>query len=336
MGELVSVLVPAFNAEKWIGQCIKSVLSQTWPNRELIIVDDGSSDRTFEIARQFQSGWVKVVSQDNMGASAARNKALSLAQGEFIQWLDADDLLARDKISEQLRYAKDVKNSSLLLSASFGSFFYRVHKARFRATGLWADMSPVEWFITRFNDRVWMNPAVWLVSRSLTERIGPWDERLTLNDDGEYFARAVAACEGIKFVPEAICYYRQANADSLSKTYSHQALESLFLSLKLCYGYLILREDSERTRTSALGHLQNCLIFFYPEEKEILARANELAKDLGGTLTAPVLSRKYLLIKKLFGWNIAKRLILTVPKLKKRVLGSCDKLISVLEDGRTP
>ncbi len=336
MGELVSVLVPAFNAEKWIGQCIESVLNQTWPECELIVVDDGSSDRTYEIARKFQSGRVKVVSQNNMGASVARNKALSLAQGEFIQWLDADDLLAADKISRQLRHAKDIKDPSVLLSSSFGSFYFRVHKARFTPTSLWNDMSPVEWFITRFNDRVWMNPAVWLVSRRLTEQIGPWDERLTLNDDGEYFARAVAACRGIKFVPEARCYYRQANADSLSKTYSHEALESLFLSLKLCYGYLLQREDSGRTRAAALGHLQNCLIFFYPEEKEILARADDLAKDLGGCLTAPRLSSKYLLVKKLFGWTTSKRLVLTVPKLKKRVFGTYDKIMSELEIRTNP
>lgn len=331
MGKLVSVLVPAFNAQRWIGECITSVLSQTWPEYELIVVDDGSSDRTYEIARRFQSRCVKVVSQDNRGASAARNKALSLAQGEYIQWLDADDLLAADKISQQLRYEGELRNSSVLLSSCFGSFFFRVHKARFRPTRLWNDMSPVEWFITRFSDRVWMNPAVWLVSRRLTDQIGPWDERLTLNDDGEYFARAVAACEGIRFVPEARCYYRQANAGSLSKTYSHEALESLFLSLKLCYGYLLLREDSERTRAAALGHLQNCLLFFYPEEKEILARADDLARELGGTLAVPRLSRKYLLVRKLFGWNRAKRVALAVPKLKKRAFATYDRFMSSLE-----
>lgn len=331
MQELVSVLVPARNAEKWIGECIRSVLNQTWPNCELIVVDDGSLDGTYEAAKAFQSRRVKVLTQQNMGACSARNKALSLAQGDYIQWLDADDLLAPDKIALQLKHAKEQRDPSVLISSSFGSFYFRVHKATFRPTHLWQDMAPVEWFIARFTNRVWVNPAVWLVSRRLADLIGPWDERLTLNDDGEYFARAVAACSGIKFVSEARCYYRQANPGSLSKIYSHKALQSLLLSLKLCYGYLLLLENSDRTRTAVLEHLQHCVIFFYPDEKELLERADELAKELGGTLTVPKLSAKYAFVAKVFGWNVGKKLVLTVPKLKKRTASSYDKLMSMFD-----
>ena len=123
MAQLVSILIPAYNAEKWIRDTINSALSQTWPKKEVIIVDDGSTDNTLQIARQFESKSVKVITQENMGACVARNKALSFAQGDYIQWLDADDLLAPDKISQQLKYAGDGRNSQILLSSAWCRFY---------------------------------------------------------------------------------------------------------------------------------------------------------------------------------------------------------------------
>jgi len=329
MSEKVSILIPAYNAEKWIRETIMSALSQTWSNCEIIVVDDGSSDKTFDVASRFQSKTLKVVRQVNMGASAARNKALTLAQGDYIQWLDADDLLAPDKISQQLKNADDRKNPLRLLSSSFGYFYYRMHKAKFLPTKLWQNLTPVEWLITRLSDRVWIHPAAWLVSRKLTDKIGPWDERLSLNDDGEYFARVVAACDEVKFVPEAKSYYRQVNTNSLSNTFTHKSRESLYLSLELCYRQLLALENSERTRTAALKHLQICLINFYPEEQELLKKISELAEELGGNLTLPKLQFKYIIIKKLFGWDVAKNLVFDVPRFKKKALGHYDRFLNI-------
>lgn len=329
MQELVSILIPAYNAEKWISETIRSALSQAWPRCEIIVVDDGSSDKTFDVASSFQSKNVKVIRQENRGASAARNTALTHAQGAYIQWLDADDLLAPDKLNLQLCNADDGHETLELLSSSFGYFYYRVHKAKFLPSRLWRDLTPVEWLITRFTDRVWIQPAAWLVSRKLTEKIGPWDERLSLNDDGEYFVRVVAACEKVRFVPEAKSYYRQVNTNSLSNTFTHRSRESLYLSLELCYRQLLALENSERTRNAALMHLQICLINFYPEEQELLRKVSELAQELGGSLTLPKLQLKYALVKNLFGWNTAKNLIFDVPRFKKKVIGHYDRLLNI-------
>src|SRR5262252_8996544 len=96
---LVSILIPSFNAERWIRQTLESAVNQDYSHKEVILVDDGSTDRTLEIARTFESRVVRVIAQSNSGAPAARNRALAHAQGEYIQWLDADDLLAPSKIS---------------------------------------------------------------------------------------------------------------------------------------------------------------------------------------------------------------------------------------------
>src|SRR5215467_62161 len=102
MQRLVSILIPAYNSEEWIAETIRSAIGQTWPNKEIIVVNDGSTDRTAEVAQRFASRQVLVISTENEGASSARNHAFRLSQGEYIQWLDADDLLAPDKIECQL------------------------------------------------------------------------------------------------------------------------------------------------------------------------------------------------------------------------------------------
>src|SRR6266436_10021329 len=109
MPSLVSILIPAYNAEPWIADTVRSALAQTWPRKEIIVVDDGSRDETLSIAQQFASKTVSIVAQENRGAAAARNKALELCQGDYIQWLDADDLLAPDKVARQMEAAEELE-----------------------------------------------------------------------------------------------------------------------------------------------------------------------------------------------------------------------------------
>jgi glycosyltransferase involved in cell wall biosynthesis len=130
MKPLVSILIPAYNAQRWLADTIESALGQTWPQKEIIVVDDGSRDQTLSVARQFASKNVFVVTQENQGGSAARNKAFALCQGEFIQWLDADDLLAPDKIAKQMEAWVKCPNKETLLSAAWGYFIYRSHTGR--------------------------------------------------------------------------------------------------------------------------------------------------------------------------------------------------------------
>ena len=156
MKPLVSILIPAYNAERWIADTIQSALAQTWPRKEIIIVDDGSRDGTAAIARRFASKTVTVISQQNQGASTARNKALELCQGHYIQWLDADDLLSADKIAKQMAVAQECEDKRILLSSGWAYFMYRPSKAKFIPTSLWCDLSPVEWLVRKWDDNAHM------------------------------------------------------------------------------------------------------------------------------------------------------------------------------------
>src|SRR5437016_8780326 len=150
MNPLVSILIPAYNAERWITDTIRSAVAQTWRKKEIIIVDDGSRDGTAAIARRFASKTVSVISQQNQGASTARNRAFELCQGDYIQWLDADDLLSPDKVAQQMAAAQERHGKRILLSSRWGYFMYRPSKAKFIPTPLWCDLSPVEWLVRRW------------------------------------------------------------------------------------------------------------------------------------------------------------------------------------------
>lgn len=305
MSELVSIVIPARNAEKWIALTIQSALEQTWPNKEIIVVDDGSTDHTLAIARTYESKTVKVIAQENKGASAARNEGLRYAQGNYIQWLDADDLLAPDKISEQMKAATNGQANLTVLSSPFALFYWRWEKATFSPSPLWQDLTPLEYLLSHLSDGHWMNPAVWLVSRRLTEKAGPWNEKLSLNDDGEYFCRMVSLSEHITFVREAKCYYRMSSFNQLSRAKSEDACESLLLSLRLCIQYLRALEDSERTRRASLSCLQMYMGYFYPDKTRLLEVITNLASDLGGELNPPSSNSIFRILKGLIGWNAA-------------------------------
>ncbi|MEJ2216106.1 MAG: glycosyltransferase [Gemmatimonadota bacterium] len=100
---LVSVIVPAYQQRRWVAEALDSVLAQTYPRIEVIVVDDGSTDGTGDLVRDRFGDAVRVVRQANQGLAAARNAGLALARGELIQFLDADDRLAPDKIALQVQ-----------------------------------------------------------------------------------------------------------------------------------------------------------------------------------------------------------------------------------------
>lgn len=328
---LVSILIPAYNCEKWIAGAIKSALAQTWPRIEVIVVDDGSRDRTVEVAGRFASDRVRVVSQPNRGASAARNAAYSLAQGDYIQWLDADDLLHPDKIRLQMAEADSLASGKTLLSSEWGYFYHRCEKARFVPTALWCDLTPSEWMMRQMEQNLHMQTATWLVSRALSEAAGLWDPRMLVDDDGEYFCRVMTHSDGIKFVPGAMMFYRRSGSGSLCHIgRSDPKKEAQFLSMRLHISYLLSLENTERARAACVRYLQNWLIHFHPDRPDIVAQARRLANDLGGSLEIPDFPRKYRWIQKTFGATLARRVQMAVPNLKTNIIRSVDRALYLL------
>ncbi len=325
MQPLVSILIPAYNAQAWISDTLRSALEQTWERTEIIVVDDGSRDQTLAVARRFQSTRVRVATQENQGAAAARNHCLALSQGKYIQWLDADDLLGKDKIFRQMEAVTQGATKRILLSGEWGPFFYRSSRTRFTPTPLWCDLSPAEWLYRKMRMNLHMQTATWLVSRELTEIAGPW-QSLKVDDDGEYFSRLLALSDGVRFVPGARVYYRQPGSGSLSHIGRSDAkMAAQWRSMLSHIQYLRSLEDSDRVRAACVTYIQNWLPSFYPERRDLVAEAQTVARSLGGHLEEPRLSWKYSWIQKLFGWEWAKRAKIAFPSAKWAAVRSWDR-----------
>jgi glycosyltransferase involved in cell wall biosynthesis len=326
---LVSILIPAYNAEQWIGQTLESALEQTWPSKEIIVVDDGSADGTLQAAQKYIARGVKVTTQPNSGAAAARNKAFELSKGEYIQWLDADDLLSANKISAQMTIGQSTQEKRALFSSSWGEFMYRPAKAEFTPSPLWDNLTPIEWVLRKWENNAHMQTATWLVSRELTHAAGPWDTRLYGDDDGEYFFRVIRHCNGIRFVPGAKVFYRAAGSNRLSYIpKSEKKIRAQFLGMKLQIGYLRSMTDDSRAHAACIHYLQTWLHNFYPDHRDILEEAHQIARELGGELRTPRFSWKYAWIEKAFGWNAAKRAQVQYNQWKTCVIRYWDKALA--------
>jgi glycosyltransferase involved in cell wall biosynthesis len=329
---LVSILISAYNAQDWIADTLQSAIAQTWPRKEIIVVNDGSTDRTAEVARRFTSKGVTLVSTENCGLSAGQNHAYKHSQGDYIQYLDADDLLAPDKIERQFAGLREGDSRRVLLSSPWAPFYYRTRYARFVRNSLWQDLSPVEWLLRKMGENLHMQNATWLVSRELAEAAGPWDTGLHYDQDGEFFARVLLASEGTRFVPGTGIFYRAAGSESVSYIgRSDTKKDSLLRSMKLHIQYLRSLEESERVRKACLTYMQNWYHNFYPDRPEVLAELQALASQLQGHLEEPRLRWKYAWMKRVFGWRTAKWAQMALPQVKGSCIRCCDKAMYRLE-----
>jgi len=331
---LVSILISAYNAQEWIGYTLQSAVAQTWPRKEIIVVDDGSTDGTVEVARRFASRGVTVISTKNGGLSAGQNCAYRHSQGDYIQFLDADDLLAPDKIERQLAALTASDSKRILLSSPWAPFYYRTRHARFVRNSVWQDLSPVEWLLRKLGENLHMQNATWLVSRELAEAAGPWHEDLHYDQDGEYFARVLLGAERTRFVPETGIFYRVTGSNRVSYIgNSDKKKESLLRSMKLHIRYILSLEDSERVRKACLTYLQTWYYTFYPGRPDLVEELQRMAGELNGHLEEPRLSWKYAWMKPIIGWKHAKSAQMALPQFKASCMRRWDNVMYRLEGG---
>ncbi len=305
---LVSILVPCHNAAPWLRATLDSALAQTHPRTEVIVIDDGSRDDSLALARTYESRGVRVVAQPNRGASAARNHALRLATGDWIQFLDADDLLAPDKIARQLARAVSAP-AGAVFTARWARFVDDPAAAVVHAANpLFADLAPREYLLRYATIDCMMHPGAWLLPRTVTTAAGPWDERLSLNDDGEYFARIVAASSAVLHCPEALSLYRSGLPTSLSGQRTRRHLESAHLAATLTAAHLQRVDQGPDMRTAAADLLQRFAYDYYPAAPDLVADAERQARALGPARFAPLGGRAFHLLRHLVGWKRARRL----------------------------
>lgn len=224
----VSVLIPAFNASTFITDTLDSCLVQGDIIKEIIVVDDGSTDKTLETI----NNWLKqnpcnvyVIKTESRGGCHARNIAFTYATGDWIQWLDCDDILGDNKIERQLKWLSS--NPKSLAYSGWVKFNGNVTPTNFKDWDTLDDIyQPKAWI----ESRTMGVPACWLGHRSLFESIGPWDESLSINQDGEFFTRAIVKARSIGVVKRTGVHYRVGHSNRTSH-FSPKKATSLYKSV---------------------------------------------------------------------------------------------------------
>ncbi len=181
---LVSVVIPAFNGERTIADAINSALAQIEVDLEVIVVDDGSQDGTAAVVADIDDPRLRLVTQENRGVAAARNAGVELARGDWVAFLDCDDVWLRHKLQRQLQLMSAVPGcSASLASAYFVDDQLRPQKLR-RCVPV---DNPLLAFL-RFQNLP--NAASsWIVNRALLDRIGDFDSSLTRIEDWDFSIR---------------------------------------------------------------------------------------------------------------------------------------------------
>lgn len=219
---LISIIIPTYNRAHLIGETLDSVLAQTYSNWECIVIDDGSTDDTATLLNEYcikdnRLIFIPKTEDKKKGASISRNLGLKTARGEFIQFLDSDDILAPNKIEVQLDLLQNESKYTIstckwgkfnVLAESFNLFennvdyknFYDV-KEYFDLIGLYGGFFP---------------PLNFLVNIELINYSGYWNESLTVNDDGEFFFRILLNSDKILFSDKSYVLYRNSMEDNLS------------------------------------------------------------------------------------------------------------------------
>jgi glycosyltransferase involved in cell wall biosynthesis len=307
MSALVSVLIPCHNAGRWLQDTLVSALGQTWREVEIIVVDDGSTDNTLAVARSFRSDRIRIIEQPNAGQSAAENRAYREARGDYFEYLDADDLLSPDKIERQVVLLERL-GPEYVAACEWTRFYRTPDDGLFERQPGWEDRDPVDWLLDVWNAHSMMHGAAWLVPRGVAERAGPWDERLSLINDFDFFGRVVLASRGVRFCAGARTYYRSGNDTSLSGAKSRGAWESALLSLNLGTAHLLAVENSPRTRNACATVFMRFAFEVFAQQADLSAAAEARARELGGSPVQPSGGPLFQMLSSAVGWKRASRI----------------------------
>ena len=316
----VSVLIPMYNVEAFVASTIESVLNQTYPNIEIVIVDDHSTDNSYTIAESYVSKRVRLYKNPKKGACSARNFAFENSSGEYIQYLDADDYMSEGKIEKQmealasepqntLAFSTLRKESNSILSPLISRPIDRDYS------------QPIELLIDMWRDKGHNCPHCYLFSRQLHHAVGGWDETILKNQDGEFFSRVIQKAGKIKFIPNEYAVWRLMG-NGISSKHNIQTMKAQLDVIKKIAGIVLDYEDSDRTRYACASSLGWFLYLGYPDNHVFMPEIKSLYASWGqNTVLIPYKGKLFTFLRSFFGWRIA-----SVVVKNKVIIKICSQL----------
>lgn len=313
MTKLVSVIIPCFNAERWLAEAIDSCLQQTYPNIEIIVIDDGSTDNSLEIIKSYRD---KILWQSlpRRGGNHARNTGFALSSGEYVQYLDADDYILPEKIERQVCFLEETGADIVYGDWRFGhhlpdgtTFLDKINVSEAQADIL--ESLLINW---------WVAVAALLYKRTVVENSGGWDENLPAAQDRDFFISVVMNGAKVAYQPGCYSIYRRYGNVTVSTCSlprwiaSHcvvmdkverklSQLDNLSIKYRhaLAKGYFSLARDSLFINYSQYLQLLEKTLILFPEFRGNSTKAvYNLVQDICGFRQAERIACRILLVKR--------------------------------------
>ncbi len=307
---LVSIIIPCYNTERWIAEAIDSALAQTYSPIEIIVIDDGSTDKSLEIIKSYSDRLIYQTGT-NHGQSVARNKGFQLSKGKYIQWLDADDYLLPDKIQIQVAHLEATQ-----VDIVYGDWRHQYQETQPAKLGEIKISGKQEDILESLLSGWWATPAAYLVRREIVQQINGWDENLRAQDDPDLWIRAAIAGAKFSYQPGCHAIYRRYGEVTVStknrKIWCDSYTKVLKKSRKL------LQENNQLTDKykQALAKLHFSLARNYFDlDRNLYQYHLNLAKELNPDFQ-PNESGLYNLYAKFLGFTLADYLASWKRKVK--------------------
>ncbi len=216
MKPAVSVLIPVYNCERYLESAIDSVLEQTFRNFEIILVNDGSSDRSGEIAASYST--VRLFNCEHKGIPAARNFALSKAEGELIAFLDSDDMWVPEKLELQMNYLNDHPDCEIIF-CNYRNFTDIPKEQLTAAQRILLDKK-IDHCLTAA-----------CIKKTLFERFGGFDPDCAYAEDTEWTARIIMGGVDVSAHLDDILYMRRVHTDNITMAHNDTGNKAFYSSL---------------------------------------------------------------------------------------------------------
>ena len=309
----ISILIPCYNAEQWIAQAIQSSLDQTYANKEVIVVDDGSSDRSLEIIKIFDDR-IRWETQPNQGGNITRNRLLKLSTGEWIQYLDADDYLQPDKIEKQVAFLKQHPQADVIYSPSI----YEYHDGNDSRREILPIPEPrdpwillARWFLPQTGSPLWRKQAIL--------DVGKWKVKQPCCQEHELYLRLLIAEKQFEYYPGAGSVYRQWSEGTLCKRNKPETQRHRLAIKDRLEEYLRITNQLTQERLNAINQARfECARMIWLSDRqwarELIAKIR--STEINFIPSGAAAPKFYQFIYRLFGFAMAEHIAL----LKRRII----------------
>jgi glycosyltransferase involved in cell wall biosynthesis len=303
VNKLVSVIIPCYNAGRWVGEAVSSCLRQTYRPLEIIVIDDGSTDDSADVLRSF-GGKIRWERGPNRGGCYARNRGFSLSEGRYIQFLDADDYLLPEKIERQVAFLE--KSGADVV---YGDWRHQRHEPdgglvleKVQISGAQDDV------LESLLGGWWTANMALLLRREVIPRHGGWDESLEAGQDGDFFISIAMSGAGVCYQPGCYSIYRRYGNVTVSTSSLRRWLENRWRLLNKAESKLV-----DAGRLSAPYRQALARSYFHLARNYHDIDRSQYARLMKKTLSLqpgfrPGGSAFYRSVQRIFGFELADRL----------------------------